>query len=62
MPCKWIYKIKNGIGVTPTYKAWLVAKGFKQHHGVDFDKIFSDFQGDDNASPAWISGHIHATR
>ena len=25
----------------PKYKAQLIAKGFKQEHGLDYDKIFS---------------------
>ena len=42
LPCKWVYKYKYTYDKTsPKYKACLVAKGFKQEHGVDFDEIFS---------------------
>uniref|UniRef100_A0A803NRF3 Reverse transcriptase Ty1/copia-type domain-containing protein n=1 Tax=Cannabis sativa TaxID=3483 RepID=A0A803NRF3_CANSA len=41
--CKWITKVKEGIlGVEPTgYKAMLVARGFTQKEGIDFNEIFS---------------------
>ena len=35
--CKWIFKIK----ADNTIKGRLVAKGFKQTHGIDYDEIFS---------------------
>ncbi len=35
--CKWICKEKAG-GI---FKGRLVAKGFKQVHGIDYDEIFS---------------------
>ena len=35
--CKWIFKIK----ADNTFKGRLVAKGFKQSHGVDYDETFS---------------------
>ena len=35
--CKWIYKLKaDGI-----FKIRLVAKGFRQTHGIDYDETFS---------------------
>ncbi|KAH9697399.1 hypothetical protein KPL71_023589 [Citrus sinensis] len=41
--CKWIFKKKEGIpGVEDSrYKARLVARGFTQKEGIDFNEIFS---------------------
>ena len=35
--CKWIFKLK----VDNTFNGRLVAKGFKQTHGIDYDETFS---------------------
>jgi len=41
--CKWVFKKKDGSpGVDATrYKAYLVAKGFSQRKGIDFNGVFS---------------------
>ena len=40
--CKWVYRLKEASDSTnPKYEARLVAKGFLQEYGVNFDEIFS---------------------
>ena len=42
LPCKWVHRLKETFDlITPKFKAGLVAKGFRQEYGVDFDEIFS---------------------
>jgi len=42
MSCKWIIKIKyNANGFMARYKFHLVAKGFIQVEGIDFNETFS---------------------
>ena len=42
LPCKWVYWQKETSDSTNLkYKARLLAKGFQQEYGVNFDEIFS---------------------
>ena len=42
LECRWVFAYKITVdGKSPLYKAWLVAKGFGQHPGEDFNEMFA---------------------
>ena len=39
---KWVFKLKKDeLGVVIKHKAWLVARGFVQQEGIDYDDAFA---------------------
>lgn len=42
LSCKWLFKIKkNADGTVARHKAHLVARGFSQEYGIDYEETFS---------------------
>jgi hypothetical protein len=40
--CKWVYKIKHNVdGYVSRYKAKLLAKGYAQTYGIDYEETYN---------------------
>ncbi len=41
MSCTWVFQVKHNVeDEVDQYKAQLMARGFSQIHGIDFDKMY----------------------
>lgn len=42
MTAHWIFKVKPSLNISfVLYKAWFVARGFQQCHGIDYEETFA---------------------
>ena len=43
---KWFFKLKRMVdGTIDRYKAWMVAKGYAQQNGIDYEETFAATSG-----------------
>ena len=51
---KWVYRVKkDGFGRPERYKSRLVARGFTQRQGIDFEETFAPNSKLDIFEPSW---------
>ena len=57
--CKWVYKVKTRPGSLECYKARLVARGFQQEYGCDYDEILAPVAHMTTVSTLLVVTSIH---